>query len=42
VPALILETEEEKRKAAEAETRRAERLKARKALDQELKLGVRS
>src|SRR4029450_8559335 len=40
VPPLILETEEEKRKAAEAETRRAERLKARKALDQEL--GVRS
>jgi acyl-CoA hydrolase len=36
VPPLILETEEEKRKAAEAELRRAERLKARRALDQEL------
>ena len=33
VPPLILETEEEKRKAAEAELRRAERLKARRALD---------
>src|SRR5262245_27017952 len=40
VPRLLLETEEEKRKAAEAELRRAERLKARKALDQEL--GARS
>jgi acyl-CoA hydrolase len=34
VPPLVLETEEEKRKAAEAELRRAERLKARRALDQ--------
>ena len=40
VPPLILETDEEKRKAAEAEIRRAERLKARKAFGQEL--GARS
>ena len=40
VPPIVLETEEEKRKAAEAELRRAERLKARRALDQEL--GARS
>jgi acyl-CoA hydrolase len=33
IPGLILETEEEKRKAAEADQRRAERLKARKALE---------
>jgi acyl-CoA hydrolase len=33
VPPLILETEDERRKAAEAEVRRAERLKARKALE---------
>jgi len=33
IPALILETPEEKRKAAEAEKRRAERLKARKELE---------
>lgn len=33
IPPLILETEEETRKAAEAEVRRAERLKARKALE---------
>jgi len=33
VPALVLETEEEKRKAAEAELRRTERLKARRALE---------
>jgi len=32
VPPLVLDTEDEQRKAAEAETRRAERLKARKAL----------
>lgn len=32
VPGLILETEEEKKRAAEAESRRAERLKARRAL----------
>ena len=33
IPGLILETEEEKRKAAEADKRRAERLKARKDLE---------
>ena len=33
VPPLVLETEEERRKAAEAESRRAERLKARTALE---------
>lgn len=33
VPPLILDTDEEKRKAVEAEARRAERLKARKALE---------
>jgi acyl-CoA hydrolase len=33
VPALILETPEEKRKAAEADARRVERLKKRKALE---------
>jgi acyl-CoA hydrolase len=36
IPELILETEEEKRRAAEAETRRAERLKAKKALEERL------
>jgi acyl-CoA hydrolase len=36
IPGLILETEEEKRRAAEAEVRRAERLKARKALEERL------
>jgi acyl-CoA hydrolase len=33
IPALILETEDEKIKAAEADVRRAERLKARKELE---------
>ncbi len=33
IPGVILETEEEKRRAAEAEVRRAERLKARQALE---------
>jgi acyl-CoA hydrolase len=33
IPGLILETAAEKRKAAEAEVRRAERLKARRALE---------
>jgi acyl-CoA hydrolase len=33
VPPLVLETEDEKRRAAEAEIRRAERLKARAALE---------
>ena len=33
IPGLILETDEEKRKAAEADARRAERLEARKALE---------
>ena len=32
IPGLILETEEEKRRAAEAEVRRGERLKARQTL----------
>jgi acyl-CoA hydrolase len=36
IPGLILETEEEKRRAAEAEVRRAERLQARKALEDRL------
>src|SRR5688572_1798903 len=34
IPGLILETAEEKRRAAEAELRRAERLKARKLLEE--------
>jgi hypothetical protein len=33
IPGLILETPEEKRRAAEAELRRAERLKARRVLE---------
>lgn len=33
IPALILETEEERRRAAEADVRRQQRLQARKALD---------
>lgn len=33
IPGLILETDEEKQRAAEAEVRRAERLKARKSLE---------
>jgi acyl-CoA hydrolase len=33
IPPLILETDEEKQRAAEAELRRAERLKARRALE---------
>ena len=33
IPGLLLETEDEKRRAAEAELRRAERLKARRALE---------
>jgi acyl-CoA hydrolase len=36
IPELILETEEEKRRAAEAEVRRAERLKAKKLLEERL------
>ena len=36
IPDLILETEEEKRRAAEAEVRRAERLKAKKVLEDRL------
>ena len=36
IPELILETEEEKRRAAEAEIRRAERLKAKKLLEARL------
>ena len=36
IPGLILETDEEKRRAAEADLRRAERLKARKLLEQRL------
>ena len=33
IPQLVLETPEEKKRAAEADTRRAERLKARRALE---------
>ena len=33
IPALLLETEEEKMRAAEADERRAERLNARRALE---------
>ena len=33
IPALLLETEDEKRRAAEAEQRRADRLKARRVLE---------
>jgi hypothetical protein len=33
IPGLILETPAEKQRAAEAEARRAERLRARKALE---------
>jgi acyl-CoA hydrolase len=40
IPGLILETEEEKRRAAEAEVRRAQRLEARKVL--EARITVRS
>jgi acyl-CoA hydrolase len=40
IPELILETEEEKRRAAEAEIRRAERLKAKKLLEARLAAGV--
>jgi acyl-CoA hydrolase len=36
IPELILETEEEKRRAAEAQVRRAQRLEARKALEERL------
>jgi len=36
IPELILETDEEKRRAAEAEVRRAERLKAKKLLEERL------
>ena len=36
IPGLILETAEEKRRAAEAELRRAERLKARRALEERM------
>ena len=36
IPGLILETDEDKRRAAEADGRRAERLKARKALEERL------
>ena len=36
IPGLILETPEEKKRAAEADLRRAERLRARKALEEKL------
>ena len=36
IPGVILETEEQKRRAAEADVRRAERLKARQALERRL------
>ena len=38
IPGLILETDDDKRRAAEADGRRAERLKARKALEARLGL----
>ena len=40
IPGLILETEEDRRRAAEADLRRAERLKARKALEARLGPGL--
>src|SRR6266545_2953666 len=40
IPGLILETEEDKRRAAEADLRRADRLKARKALEAPLDPGL--
>ena len=40
VPGLILETADDKRRAAEAEGRRAERLRARKALEARLGPGI--
>ena len=40
IPGLILETENDKRRAAEADVRRAERLKARKALEGRLDPGL--
>jgi acyl-CoA hydrolase len=36
IPGVILETEEDRRRAAEAEVRRVERLKAREALRERL------
>ena len=42
IPELILDTEEEKRRAAEAEVRRAERLKAKKVLAERLAAEVGS
>jgi acyl-CoA hydrolase len=40
IPGVILETPDEKRRAAEADARRAERLKARKALEGRLAPGA--
>ncbi len=40
IPGVILETEEQKRRAAEAEVRRAERLKARQALETRMTSGA--
>jgi len=40
IPGLILETENDKRRAAEADVRRADRLKARKALEARLGQGL--
>ena len=40
IPGLILETDDDKRRAAEADGRRAERLRARKALEQRLGQGL--
>ena len=40
IPGLILETAEERQRAAEADVRRAERLKARKALEERLNVKV--
>ena len=40
IPGLVLDTEEDRRRAAEADLRRAERLKARKALEARLGPGL--
>jgi acyl-CoA hydrolase len=40
IPRLIVETEDERRRAAEADARRADRLKARKALEARLQAGA--
>jgi acyl-CoA hydrolase len=40
IPGLILETEDDKRRAAEANIRRSERLKARKSLEERLNQAI--